>query len=72
MDCGFTVRKFLDRLHLPRRGRRERLVRDYFFFSALLLAGGLISSGLVEIYFRYQENLEQLTLAQQDTVVGAS
>jgi len=47
-------------------------VRDYFFFSALLLAGGLISSGLVEIYFRYQENLEQLTLAQQDTVVGAS
>ena len=72
MDSGFTVRKFLDRLHLSRRGRRERLVRDYFFFSALLLAGGLISSGLVEIYFRYQENLEQLTLAQQDTVVGAS
>ena len=36
-------------------------MRHYFFFSVILLAGGLISSGLVEIYFRYQENLEQLT-----------
>ena len=62
MDLGFKLRKFLERLHLFHRGRHERLVRHYFFFSVILLAGGLISSGLVEIYFRYQENLEQLTL----------
>lgn len=72
MDFGFKLRKFLERLHLSRRSGRERLVRHYFFFSVILLAGGLISSGLVEIYFRYQENLEQLALTQQDAVVGAS
>ena len=72
MDFGLRLRKFRERLHLSRRGGRERLVRHYFFFSVILLAGGLISSGLVEIYFRYQENLEQLTLAQQDAAVNAS
>ena len=71
MDFGLKLRKFRERLHLSRRGR-ERLVRDYFFFSVILLAGGLISSGLVEIYFRYQENLEQLALTQQDAAVGTS
>ena len=72
MNFGFRLRKFRERLHLSRRGGRERLVRHYFFFSVILLAGGLISSGLVEIYFRYQENLEQLALTQQDAAVGAS
>ena len=62
MDLGFKLRKLRERLHLSRRGERKRLVRDYFFFSVILLAGGLISSGLVEIYFRYQENLEQLAI----------
>ena len=72
MGFGLRLRKFRERLHLSRRGGRERLVRDYFVFSVILLAGGLISSGLVEIYFRYQENLEQLALAQQDAAVNAS
>ncbi len=72
MDFGLRLRKLLERLHLSRRAGRERLVRDYFFFSVILLAGGLISSGLVEIYFRYQENLEQLALAQHDAAVGTS
>ena len=72
MDFGLRLRKLLERLHLSPRGGRERLVRYYFFFSVILLAGGLISSGLVEIYFRYQENLEQLTATQQDAAVSAS
>ena len=72
MDFGLRLRKFRERLHLSPRGGRERLVRHYFVFSVILLAGGLISSGLVEIYFRYQENLEQLTLSQQDAAVNAS
>ena len=36
-----------------RSRRRERLVRNYFFLSVILIAGGLISAGLFEIYFRY-------------------
>jgi signal transduction histidine kinase len=31
-----------------------------------LIAGGLISAGLLEIYFRYSESLEQAHLAQQE------
>ena len=36
--------------------RRGRLVRHYFLISVLLISGGLITSGLLEIYFSYQEN----------------
>ncbi|MGH7827478.1 MAG: cache domain-containing protein, partial [Candidatus Binatia bacterium] len=51
---------------------RGRLVRDYFFISVLLIGGGLITSGLVEIYFRYQESREQLALLQQEVAAGAA
>ena len=48
------------------RGRqRGRLVRHYFLVSVILISGGLITSGLVEVYFRYQENWEHLALLQQ-------
>lgn len=36
--------------------RQGRLVRHYFLISVFLVSGGLITSGLVELYFRYQEN----------------
>ena len=52
--------------------RRERLVRNYFFFSVFLIAGGLISAGFLEIYFRYSESLEQVHLEQQDAATGAA
>ncbi len=49
------------------RGHRPgRLVRHYFLISVLLIAGGLITSGLLEVYFRYQESQEQLALLQQE------
>jgi hypothetical protein len=39
------------------RGRGSGcLVRDYFFFSAILISSGLMTSGLLEIYFRYYES----------------
>ena len=34
--------------------QRARLMRDYFLISVLLVGGGLTTSGLIEIYFRYQ------------------
>ncbi len=55
-----------------RSRRRERLVRSYFFASVILIAGGLISAGLLEIYFRYEEGLEQVGLMQQDAANGAA
>ena len=54
------------------RRRRERLLRDYFLISVLLIGGGLITSGLVEIYFRYQESQEQLALLQKEIAAGAA
>jgi signal transduction histidine kinase/HAMP domain-containing protein len=59
------VRKFGSR-------RRGRLVRDYFLISVLLIGGGLITSGLIEIYFRYQESQEQLALLQKEIAAGAA
>jgi signal transduction histidine kinase len=52
--------------------RRGRLVRDYFFFSAILISGGLITSGLLEIYFRYHENREHVALMQRDVAEKAA
>ena len=63
-----SIRAKVQRLAFIRifRGRRrERLVRNYFFVSVILIAGGLISAGLLEIYFRYVEGLEQVGSTQQ-------
>ena len=46
--------------------RRERLVRDYFLISVVLIGGGLITSGLVEIYYRYHESRAQLARLQKE------
>jgi signal transduction histidine kinase len=57
---------------LFRGHRRGRLVRRYFVISVLLIAGGLITSGLLEVYFRYQESQEQLALLQQQAAAVAA
>ena len=54
----------------PRRG--GRLVRRYFFVSVLLVGGGLVTSGLVEIYFRYQETREHLGQLQHEITAAAA
>ncbi len=59
-------------LQIFRGQRRGRLVRHYFFISVLLIGGGLITSGLLEIYFRYHESLEHLGLLQQEVTAGAA
>ncbi|MGH7872507.1 MAG: ATP-binding protein [Candidatus Binatia bacterium] len=60
---------FLRNFGAPRRGR---LVRDYFLISVVLIGGGLITSGLVEIYYRYHENRDQLSQLQKEIAAGAA
>jgi signal transduction histidine kinase len=62
------IRKILQWLAVePFRGyRRGRLLRHYFLISAILIAGGLIASGILEVYFRYQESREQLAFQQRE------
>lgn len=55
----------------PGRGR-GRLVRHYFFISVLLISAGLITSGLLEIYFRYKESQEQIALLHQEAAAAAA
>ena len=52
--------------------RRGRLVRHYFLISLLLITGGLISSALLEIYFRYRESQEQIARLQHEMAALAA
>ena len=45
-------------------------MRRYFIISALLISGGLITSGLIELYFRYQENWQNLARLQDEITAG--
>ncbi len=64
-----TILKWLAIQTLP---GRSRLVRHYFYISLILISGGLITSGILEIYFHYQESREQLALLQQEVASGAA
>lgn len=57
---------------LLRERPHGRLLRRYFLISFVLLAGGLITSGLCEIYFRYQEIRTAIALQQQEAAAGAA
>jgi signal transduction histidine kinase len=57
---------------LLRRRRRGRLVRHYFLISLLLIAGGLISSAVLEIYFRYRESQEHIALLEHGAATVAA
>lgn len=56
--------------HLPGQ-RRGRLVRSYFFIFVGLIGGGMLASGLTEIYFRYYESQEQVALVQGEAANAA-
>jgi signal transduction histidine kinase len=51
--------------------RQSRLVRKYFFIFAALIGGGMITSGLLEIYFRFYENQEQIAATQAEAAKAA-
>jgi len=57
---------------ISNRVGRGRLVRHYFFISVLFIACGLITIGLLEIYFRYHESRETLALLQKETAAVAA
>ena len=61
---------FLKRL--PREPGRGRLLRQYFVVFLLLIGGGLITSGLLELYFGYRETREQIAVVQGEIASRAS
>ncbi|MBI2361036.1 MAG: cache domain-containing protein, partial [Deltaproteobacteria bacterium] len=67
------IQKLKSKFQIKRVGqKRGRLVRHYFLISVVLISGGLITSGLLELYFRYRESWEQLVRLQQEITASAA
>lgn len=49
-----------------------RLLRRTFLIALLLVSGGLITGGAVELYFRYTESIESIRVLQQEIAQGAA
>src|SRR5262245_6517602 len=54
------------------RRKHRQLVRHYFLISLLLIAGGLMSSAALEIYFRYRESQKQIARLESETATVAA
>jgi signal transduction histidine kinase len=63
------VVKFLRFFRSPQNGR---LVRHYFLASTILISVGLITSGVIEVFFRHQESWELYALIQKEITAGAA
>jgi signal transduction histidine kinase len=57
---------------LARLSRRGRLFRKYVLIFVVLVSGGLITSGLVELYFAFQAERTALTRLQQEMATNAA
>src|SRR5215212_312260 len=54
------------------RRRHGQLFRKYVVISFILVTGALLTSGLLEIYFSYQENQTALLKLQWEKAAGAA
>ena len=52
--------------------RQGRLFRKYVVFFAVLVSGALLTSGLVQLYFSYQENQTTVVSVQRAKAVTAA
>ena len=52
--------------------RAGRLARQYFMVFVVLLGGGLIVSGVLELYFRYGESRQQIAVVQGEIASNAA
>jgi two-component system, NtrC family, sensor kinase len=67
-----SIKNRLSKIQIKPVRRPGRLLRHYFLVSVILVAGGLISSGVLEIFFRYRESKEHLALLQQEAAAVAA
>jgi len=49
-----------------------RLVRRTFVIALVLVSGGLLASGAVELYLRYHESVESIRMLQREMAKGAA
>jgi signal transduction histidine kinase len=53
-------------------GGGGRLLRRTFVIAFVLVSGGLLTSGAVELYFRYRESVEAIEALQREMAQGAA
>lgn len=53
-------------------GSRGRLLRRTFLIAFLMVSGGLIASGAIELVFRYRESVEGIGALQREMAQGAA
>ncbi|MGH8059877.1 MAG: sensor histidine kinase [Candidatus Entotheonellia bacterium] len=53
-------------------GRGGRLLRRTFVFALLLVSGTLLTSGAVELFFKYRESVEAIGALQREMALGAA
>ena len=51
---------------------RERLVRHYFLVSVITICAGLITSGVLEVYFSHKENWKHFGLIQREIAAATA
>ena len=56
----------------PARGGGNRLLRRTFLIALILISGGLIISGAVELMFRYRESIESIGALQREMAHGVA
>lgn len=56
----------------PGRKSSGRLLRRTFLIAFLLVSGGLLTSGAVELFFRYRESVESIGALQQEMAQGVA
>lgn len=57
---------------LPKNGGGGRLLRHTFLIALLLVSSGLITSGAVELVFRYRESIEGIGTLQREMAQGVA
>jgi hypothetical protein len=54
------------------RASGGRLLRRTFVIALVLVSGGLISSAVLELFFRYRESVEAIEALQHEMALGAA
>ena len=54
------------------RGASGRMLRRTFIIALILVSGGLITSGAIELYFRYRESIEGIGALQREMAQGVA
>ena len=57
---------------MPSRGGSSRLLRRTFLIALILISGGLMSSGAIELMFRYRESIESIGALQREMAQGVA